>query len=217
MLQFSLPHFYIEMFACFSYKEDFCHLQSLVVSVSLSFLILFIALPKAPGIPVVTERTATSITLTWDSGNPEPVSYYIIQVRDAMFRLHKWLEVIEARLHFKTKHRFKCISTVCKQGITDWQTQSACFPSQHRAKGSDDPYKEIDGIATTRYSVGGLSPYSHYDFRVAAVNTIGQGPSSDAVEARTAEQAPSSPPRQVRRRVSRSGLRDKRRHEWTHY
>uniref|UniRef100_A0A669EIV3 Receptor-type tyrosine-protein phosphatase delta n=1 Tax=Oreochromis niloticus TaxID=8128 RepID=A0A669EIV3_ORENI len=105
------------------------------------------ALPKAPGTPVVTERTATSITLTWDSGNPEPVSYYIIQ---------------------------------------------------HRAKGSEDPYKEIDGIATTRYSVGGLSPYSHYDFRVAAVNTIGQGPSSEVVEARTAEQAPSSPPRQVR-------------------
>nr|XP_019955948.1 PREDICTED: receptor-type tyrosine-protein phosphatase delta-like isoform X2 [Paralichthys olivaceus] len=108
------------------------------------------ALPKAPGIPVVTERTATSITLTWDSGNAEPVSYYIIQ---------------------------------------------------HRAKGSDDPYKEIDGIATTRYSVGGLSPYSHYDFCVAAVNTIGKGPSSDVVEARTAEQAPSSPPRQVRGRM----------------
>lgn len=108
------------------------------------------ALPKAPGTPVVTERTATSITLTWDSGNPEPVSYYIIQ---------------------------------------------------HRARGSEDPYKEIDGIATTRYSVGGLSPYSHYDFRVAAVNTIGQGPSSDVVEARTAEQAPSSPPRQVRGRM----------------
>ncbi|XP_068447952.1 protein tyrosine phosphatase receptor type Db isoform X15 [Clinocottus analis] len=108
------------------------------------------ALPRAPGNPVVTERTATSITLTWDSGNPEPVSYYIIQ---------------------------------------------------HRAKGSEDPYKEIDGIATTRYSVGGLSPYSHYDFRVAAVNTIGQGPSSEVVEARTAEQAPSSPPRQVRGRM----------------
>ncbi|XP_037118021.1 receptor-type tyrosine-protein phosphatase delta-like isoform X22 [Syngnathus acus] len=108
------------------------------------------ALPKAPGTPVVTERTATSITLTWDSGNPEPVSYYIIQ---------------------------------------------------HRSKGSEDPYKEIDSIATTRYSVGGLSPYSHYDFRVAAVNTIGQGPSSEVVEARTAEQAPSSPPRQVRGRM----------------
>lgn len=45
--------------------------------------------------------------------------------------------------------------------------------------------------------MGGLSPFSHYDFRVAAVNTIGQGPPSDVVEARTAEQAPSSPPRQV--------------------
>uniref|UniRef100_A0A1A8EZ41 Receptor-type tyrosine-protein phosphatase S n=1 Tax=Nothobranchius korthausae TaxID=1143690 RepID=A0A1A8EZ41_9TELE len=105
------------------------------------------ALPKAPGIPIVTERTATSITLTWDSGNPEPVSYYIIQ---------------------------------------------------HKSKYSDDLYKEIDGVATTRYSVGGLSPYSDYEFRVVAVNNIGRGPSSESIEAKTAEQAPSTAPRQVR-------------------
>ncbi|XP_029310618.1 receptor-type tyrosine-protein phosphatase delta isoform X39 [Cottoperca gobio] len=105
------------------------------------------ALPKAPGIPVVTERTATSITLTWDSGNPEPVSYYIIQ---------------------------------------------------HKSKYSEDSYKEIDGVATTRYSVGGLSPYSDYEFRVVAVNNIGRGPPSDSIEAKTAEQAPSTAPRQVR-------------------
>ncbi|KAL1023895.1 hypothetical protein UPYG_G00048650 [Umbra pygmaea] len=73
--------------------------------------------------------------------------------------------------------------------------------AQITVKGSEDAYKEIDGIATTRYSVGGLSPFSHYDFRVAAVNTIGRGPASDSVEARTAEQAPSSPPRQVRGRM----------------
>nr|XP_043877787.1 receptor-type tyrosine-protein phosphatase delta-like isoform X27 [Solea senegalensis] len=105
------------------------------------------ALPKAPGIPVVTERTATSITLTWDSGNPEPVSYYIIQ---------------------------------------------------HKSKFSEDLYKEIDGVATTRYSVGGLSPYSDYEFRVVAVNNIGRGPPSESIEAKTAEQAPSTAPRQVR-------------------
>ncbi|KAM8900303.1 receptor-type tyrosine-protein phosphatase delta isoform 34-T34 [Spinachia spinachia] len=105
------------------------------------------ALPKAPGTPVVTERTATSITLTWDSGNPEPVSYYIIQ---------------------------------------------------HKSKHSEDSYKEIDGVATTRYSVGGLSPYSDYEFRVVAVNNIGRGPPSDSIEAKTAEQAPSTAPRQVR-------------------
>ncbi|KAM4536550.1 receptor-type tyrosine-protein phosphatase delta isoform 10-T14 [Odontesthes bonariensis] len=105
------------------------------------------ALPKAPGIPVVTERTATSITLTWDSGNPEPVSYYIIQ---------------------------------------------------HKSKNSEDLYKEIDGVATTRYSVGGLSPYSDYEFRVVAVNNIGRGPPSESIEAKTAEQAPSTAPRQVR-------------------
>lgn len=96
---------------------------------------------------MVTERTATSITLTWDSGNPEPVSYYIIQ---------------------------------------------------HKSKYSDDQYKEIDGVATTRYSVGGLSPYSDYEFRVVAVNNIGRGPPSEAIEAKTAEQAPSTAPRQVR-------------------
>ncbi|XP_066430542.1 receptor-type tyrosine-protein phosphatase S isoform X12 [Eleutherodactylus coqui] len=39
------------------------------------------SLPKAPGAPVVTETTATSITITWDSGNPDPVSYYVIEYK----------------------------------------------------------------------------------------------------------------------------------------
>ncbi|XP_051498226.1 receptor-type tyrosine-protein phosphatase delta isoform X17 [Apus apus] len=108
------------------------------------------ALPKPPGTPVVTESTATSITLTWDSGNPEPVSYYIIQ---------------------------------------------------HKPKSSEEPYKEIDGVATTRYSVAGLSPYSEYEFRVVAVNNIGQGPPSEPVSTRTSEQAPSSAPRNVQARM----------------
>ncbi|XP_064497512.1 receptor-type tyrosine-protein phosphatase delta isoform X18 [Pseudopipra pipra] len=108
------------------------------------------ALPKPPGTPVVTESTATSITLTWDSGNPEPVSYYIIQ---------------------------------------------------HKPKNSEEPYKEIDGVATTRYSVAGLSPYSEYEFRVVAVNNIGRGPASEPVSTRTSEQAPSSAPRNVQARM----------------
>nr|XP_008101572.1 PREDICTED: receptor-type tyrosine-protein phosphatase delta isoform X19 [Anolis carolinensis] len=108
------------------------------------------ALPKPPGTPVVTETTATSITLTWDSGNPEPVSYYIIQ---------------------------------------------------HKPKISEELYKEIDGVATTRYSVAGLSPYSEYEFRVVAVNNIGRGPPSEPVSTRTSEQAPSSAPRNVQARM----------------
>ncbi|XP_019406111.1 PREDICTED: receptor-type tyrosine-protein phosphatase S isoform X16 [Crocodylus porosus] len=39
------------------------------------------SLPKAPGTPMVTETTATSITITWDSGNPDPVSYYVIEYK----------------------------------------------------------------------------------------------------------------------------------------
>uniref|UniRef100_A0A672RXZ1 Receptor-type tyrosine-protein phosphatase F n=1 Tax=Sinocyclocheilus grahami TaxID=75366 RepID=A0A672RXZ1_SINGR len=108
------------------------------------------ALPKPPTSLIVTETTATSVTLTWDSGNPEPVSYYIIQ---------------------------------------------------YRAKSTDTNFQEVDGVATTRYSIGGLSPYSEYEFRVMAVNNIGRGPPSDPVETRTGEQAPSSPPLHVQARM----------------
>ncbi|XP_029803493.1 receptor-type tyrosine-protein phosphatase F isoform X15 [Suricata suricatta] len=108
------------------------------------------ALPKPPIDLVVTETTATSVTLTWDSGNAEPVSYYGIQ---------------------------------------------------YRAAGVEGPFQEVDGVATTRYSIGGLSPFSEYAFRVLAVNSIGRGPPSEAVRARTGEQAPSSPPRRVQARM----------------
>ncbi|XP_069843552.1 receptor-type tyrosine-protein phosphatase F isoform X11 [Dipodomys merriami] len=108
------------------------------------------ALPKPPIDLLVTETTATSVTLTWDSGNAEPVSYYGIQ---------------------------------------------------YRAAGTEGPFQEVDGVATTRYSIGGLSPFSEYAFRVLAVNSIGRGPPSESVRARTGEQAPSSPPRRVQARM----------------
>ncbi|XP_076579072.1 protein tyrosine phosphatase receptor type Fa isoform X6 [Chaetodon auriga] len=108
------------------------------------------ALPKQPSSLIVTETTATSVTLTWDSGNPEPVSYYVIQ---------------------------------------------------YRAKLSENGFQEVDGVATTRYSIGGLSPFSEYEFRVMAVNNVGRGPPSNIVDTRTSEQAPSSPPIHVQARM----------------
>ncbi|XP_023699358.1 receptor-type tyrosine-protein phosphatase S isoform X7 [Paramormyrops kingsleyae] len=108
------------------------------------------SLPKPPGTPVVTETTATSVTITWDSGNPDPVSYYIIQ---------------------------------------------------YRAKSPDSKFEVMDGITTTRYSIGGLYPNTEYEIRVSAFNTIGQGPPSEPVEARTGEQAPASPPRNIQARI----------------
>ncbi|CAI5685346.1 unnamed protein product [Oreochromis niloticus] len=108
------------------------------------------ALPKMPTSLTVTETTATSVTLTWDSGNPEPVSYYVIQ---------------------------------------------------YRAKLSENGFQEVDGVATTRYSIGGLSPFSEYEFRVMAVNNVGRGPPSSIVDTRTSEQAPSSPPLHVQARM----------------
>nr|XP_046248898.1 protein tyrosine phosphatase receptor type Fa isoform X4 [Scatophagus argus] len=108
------------------------------------------ALPKQPASLTVTETTATSVTLTWDSGNPEPVSYYVVQ---------------------------------------------------YRAKLSENGFQEVDGVATTRYSIGGLSPFSEYEFRVMAVNNVGRGPPSGIVDTRTSEQAPSSPPLHVQARM----------------
>uniref|UniRef100_A0A3Q3RC56 protein-tyrosine-phosphatase n=1 Tax=Monopterus albus TaxID=43700 RepID=A0A3Q3RC56_MONAL len=112
--------------------------------------VLVKTLPKPPGTPIVTETTATSVTITWDSGNPDPVSYYIIQ---------------------------------------------------YRAKGPDSKYETVDGITTTRYSIGGLYPNTEYEIRVSAFNSIGQGPPSTRVEARTGEQAPASPPRNVQAHI----------------
>uniref|UniRef100_A0A672JSY4 protein-tyrosine-phosphatase n=1 Tax=Salarias fasciatus TaxID=181472 RepID=A0A672JSY4_SALFA len=108
------------------------------------------SLPKPPGTPVVTETTATSVTITWDSGNPDPVTYYIIQ---------------------------------------------------YRAKSPDSKYETVDDITTTRYSIGGLYPNTEYEIRVSAVNTIGQGPPSEPVETRTGEQAPASPPRNIKAQI----------------
>ncbi|XP_078733037.1 receptor-type tyrosine-protein phosphatase delta isoform X21 [Lampetra fluviatilis] len=118
------------------------------------------ALPRPPSMPVVTETTATSVTLTWDSGNAEPITYYVLRYR----------------------------------------------PITGGGGGGGAPdgrghYQEIDGVATTRYTVGGLGPYSEYEFLVAAVNNIGRGSQSDAVLTRTSEQAPSSPPRNVQARM----------------
>lgn len=69
---------------------------------------------------------------------------------------------------------------------------------QYRAKLSENGFQEVDGVATTRYSIGGLSPFSQYEFRVMAVNNVGRGPPSVVVDTRTSEQAPSSPPLHVR-------------------
>ncbi|XP_034470415.1 receptor-type tyrosine-protein phosphatase S-like isoform X2 [Hippoglossus hippoglossus] len=112
--------------------------------------VLVKTLPKPPGTPIVTETTATSVTITWDSGNPDPVSYYIIQ---------------------------------------------------YRAKGPESKYETVDSITTTRYSIGGLYPNTEYEIRVSAFNSIGQGPPSTRVDARTGEQAPASPPRNVQAHI----------------
>ncbi|XP_072295419.1 receptor-type tyrosine-protein phosphatase F-like [Eucyclogobius newberryi] len=104
------------------------------------------ALPRPPTGLSVTETTATSVTLSWDSGNPDSVLYYVIQ---------------------------------------------------YQARGSGQDFQEVEGVASTRYSIGGLSPFSEYNLHVLAVNNVGRGPPGAMVSTRTSEQAPSSPPLHV--------------------
>uniref|UniRef100_A0A8C4Q4G6 protein-tyrosine-phosphatase n=1 Tax=Eptatretus burgeri TaxID=7764 RepID=A0A8C4Q4G6_EPTBU len=65
------------------------------------------------------------------------------------------------------------------------------------ASGIHPPFREISGIPTTRYTVGGLSPYSAYEFRVKGVNNMGHGPPSAITQTQTGERAPTTPPREV--------------------
>ncbi|XP_077981464.1 receptor-type tyrosine-protein phosphatase delta-like [Glandiceps talaboti] len=65
---------------------------------------------------------------------------------------------------------------------------------------STGSYTEISDITSMTYTVENLLPYSEYEFRVSAVNNIGQGSSSEGVIATTGEMVPSSPPREVRPR-----------------
>ncbi len=64
---------------------------------------------------------------------------------------------------------------------------------QYRAKSPDSKYETVDSITTTRYSIGGLYPNTEYEIRVSAVNSIGQGPPSNRVEARTGRASAGQP------------------------
>ncbi|ELU00302.1 hypothetical protein CAPTEDRAFT_229069 [Capitella teleta] len=106
------------------------------------------ALPKAPDNVVTSEVTATSVKLTWSSGNVDPIQSYTITYKPNF------------------------------------------------AQGSEHP--SIPNIMNPEYTVTGLSAYTRYEFRVIAVNNIGQGEPSNPVDVTTGELAPGSPPQNVR-------------------
>jgi len=95
------------------------------------------ALPKPPTSLVVTDVTANSARLTWNSGNTDPVQSYVVQYR------HKY--------------------------------------------SSDGLYDEIFDVATTEYTVLGLTAHTVYEFRVVAVNAIGRSLPSSPVDVTTGE------------------------------
>ncbi|CAM9801216.1 unnamed protein product [Lampetra fluviatilis] len=137
------------------------------------------ALPRPPGTPLVTETTATSITLTWDSGNVEPVLHYVL--------------LLKARPgHSNNNNNDNANNDNSNEEKEDEEEFSNS--SGGGGGGGAPSMQEIGPVTTTRYTVGGLSPYSDYEVRVVAVNGVGRSALSGAARARTGERAPSTAP-----------------------
>lgn len=52
---------------------------------------------------------------------------------------------------------------------------------------NEDAWREVNDITTTEYDVTGLTPFTVYELRVSAVNSIGRGMHSESVETTTGE------------------------------
>eukprot|EP00064_Thunnus_orientalis_P007544 superscaffoldBa00000847_g7566 len=133
------------------------------------------ALPKAPGTPVVTERTATSITLTWDSGNPEPVSYYIIQVRGRM------LSTTTAIIHWDEPEE----PNGQVVGYRVYYTSDNTLPVNQWEK---QMVRSANFI-----TIQGLTPNKTYYIRVLAFTSVGDGPLSQDLQIIAKTGVPSQP------------------------
>ncbi|XP_070563070.1 LOW QUALITY PROTEIN: receptor-type tyrosine-protein phosphatase delta-like [Ptychodera flava] len=126
-----------------------CIATSTLGTIETSVKVTVKALPRPPTIPQVSDISATSVRLHWNSGNVDPVLSYVV--------------------HYKLKF-------------------------------SSGSYTEISDITSTTYTVENLQPYSEYEFKVSAVNNIGQGDPSEGSTATTGELVPQTAPRDVQAR-----------------
>ncbi|XP_064781992.1 receptor-type tyrosine-protein phosphatase delta-like [Oncorhynchus masou masou] len=178
------------------------------------------ALPKTPGNPVVTERTATSITLTWDSGNPEPVSYYIIQHRpkesecktftsflaftSAPGPLSQDLQIIAKTGVPSQPSDFKGEAKSETSILLSWVAPPQSGPENlitgyelvYRRSG-DNEEKKLNFDPASSYLIKNLKPFSSYTFQLAARSKHGIGAYTNEVTTDTPQTQPSAPPQEV--------------------
>uniref|UniRef100_A0A8C4NM54 Tyrosine-protein phosphatase non-receptor type 20 n=1 Tax=Eptatretus burgeri TaxID=7764 RepID=A0A8C4NM54_EPTBU len=69
----------------------------------------------------------------------------------------------------------------------------------------NEPFIQLEPVPTSRYTIGGLSPSSFYQFRVRARSAVGLGPPSRSVNAHTGERAFASPPRHLKAQMLTAG------------
>ncbi|KAK5919823.1 hypothetical protein CgunFtcFv8_023686 [Champsocephalus gunnari] len=169
------------------------------------------ALPKPPASLIVTETTATSVTLTWDSGNPEPVSYYMIQYKAKS--LENGFQEVEGDgppsdvLQVKTQQgvpaqpsSFEADAELDNRIMLTWlwpvQDPITKYELEYWESGSETKIHVIFDPAGS-YAVDGLKPDTSYRFSLAARSEMGLGVFTQPIEARTAQSTPSAPPQDV--------------------
>ncbi|XP_038056355.1 receptor-type tyrosine-protein phosphatase S-like isoform X2 [Patiria miniata] len=89
-------------------------------------------------------------------------------------------------------------NTVTVQWIAGTDEPIKTYVLKYEPSSSPGAAKEIAGITVTEYTIDDLLPFTEYNVRVAAVNTIGRGDFSRALTVTTAQLAPSTAPREVR-------------------
>lgn len=126
--------------------------------------------PGAPGGVRVMNKTEKNVTLQWSRGadNHSPISKYAIQYRDA-FSKDAWKN-----------------ATTCTPDKPEPAPRISSFKYRGPLVSSAAP-PDVEGNAETAIVVD-LFPWTEYEFRVIAANTLGAGePSSPSPKEKTLE------------------------------
>ncbi|CAB1324046.1 unnamed protein product [Coregonus sp. 'balchen'] len=165
------------------------------------------ALPKPPTSLIVTETTATSVTLTWDSGNPEPVSYYYEFRVMAVNNIGRGppSSLVDTRTSeqapssppLAVQARMLSASTMLVQweppeepngqirGYRVYYSSDLGAPLSGWQKHNTD-----DSRLTT---ISGLTTDITYSLRVLGFTSVGDGPPSDVLQVKTQQGVPAQP------------------------
>ncbi|KAK7945243.1 hypothetical protein WMY93_000971 [Mugilogobius chulae] len=163
--------------------------------------------------------TATSVTLTWDSGNPEPVSYYMIQYK-AKSSDNGFQEVEGVAPLATYEFRVMAVNNIGRGPPSDpvetrTGEQAPSSPPLHvqarmlsastmlvQWEPPEEPNGQIRGYRrwqkhntddSSLTTISGLIPDITYSLRVLGFTSVGDGPPSDILQVKTQQGVPAQP------------------------